>query len=106
LRADEFTNCELLCLRLALELETFTEAVPEWLEGAPGQFRRRWSNEFKARAVAEAMEPGQAFRRLRIASAYIRHNYLAGVVMLVRDNDRSRKIRLFRQQPGGLAHER
>ena len=34
------------------------EAVPERREGAPGQFRRRWSDEFKARAVAEAMEPG------------------------------------------------
>lgn len=34
------------------------EAVPERLEGAPRQFRRRWSDEFKARAVAEAMEPG------------------------------------------------
>ncbi|WP_113479904.1 transposase [Ensifer sp. Root278] len=34
------------------------EAVPERLEGAPRQFRRRWSDEFKERAVAEAMEPG------------------------------------------------
>jgi transposase len=34
------------------------EAVPERLEGAPRQFRRRWSDEFKARAVAEALEPG------------------------------------------------
>ncbi|MBY5592840.1 transposase [Rhizobium leguminosarum] len=34
------------------------EAVPERLEGAPRQFRRRWSDDFKARAVAEAMEPG------------------------------------------------
>lgn len=34
------------------------EAVAERLEGAPRQFRRRWSDEFKARAVAEAMEPG------------------------------------------------
>ncbi|MBX4994126.1 transposase [Rhizobium leguminosarum bv. viciae] len=33
------------------------EAVPERLEGAPRQFRRRWSDDFKARAVAEAMEP-------------------------------------------------
>ncbi|QRM40533.1 transposase [Rhizobium rhizogenes] len=34
------------------------EAVAERLEGAPRQFRRRWSDDFKARAVAEAMEPG------------------------------------------------
>lgn len=34
------------------------EAVPERFEGAPRQFRRRWSEEFKARAVAEAMAPG------------------------------------------------
>lgn len=34
------------------------EAVPERLEGAPRQFRRRWSDDFKERAVAEAMEPG------------------------------------------------
>ena len=34
------------------------EAVPERIEGAPRQFRRRWSDEFKERAVAEALEPG------------------------------------------------
>ncbi len=34
------------------------EAVAERLEGAPRQFRRRWSDKFKERAVAEAMEPG------------------------------------------------
>ena len=34
------------------------EAVAERFEGAPRQFRRRWSAEFKAQAVAEAMEPG------------------------------------------------
>lgn len=34
------------------------EAVAERLEGAPRQFRRRWSDEFKERAVAEAMQPG------------------------------------------------
>jgi len=34
------------------------EAVPERLEGAPRQFRRRWSDEFKAQAVAEALEAG------------------------------------------------
>jgi transposase len=34
------------------------EAVPERFEGAPRQFRRRWSDEFKERAVAEAMQPG------------------------------------------------
>lgn len=28
------------------------------LEGAPRQLQRRWSNEFKARAVAETLEPG------------------------------------------------
>ena len=55
------------------------EAVPERLEGAPRQFRRRWSDEFKERAVA-----------------YIRPNCLAGAAMLVPDNDRFRRIRLFR----------
>ncbi|THK33666.1 IS66 family insertion sequence element accessory protein TnpB [Ensifer sp. MPMI2T] len=34
------------------------EAVPERLEGAPRQLRRRWSDEFKAQVVAEALEPG------------------------------------------------
>ena len=34
------------------------EAVPERFEGAPRQFRRRWSDDFKERAVAEAIEPG------------------------------------------------
>ncbi|WP_375337424.1 MULTISPECIES: transposase [Rhizobium] len=34
------------------------EAVAERLEGALRQFRRRLSDDFKARAVAEAMEPG------------------------------------------------
>jgi len=34
------------------------EAVTERLEGAPRQFRRRWSDESKEPAVAEAMEPG------------------------------------------------
>ncbi|WP_425117344.1 transposase [Agrobacterium pusense] len=33
------------------------EAVPERFEGVPRQFRRRWSYDFKERAVAEAMEP-------------------------------------------------
>ncbi|QCJ01001.1 transposase [Agrobacterium larrymoorei] len=33
------------------------EAVAERLKGAPRQFRHRWSDEFKERAVAEAMEP-------------------------------------------------
>ncbi|ASS54331.1 transposase [Rhizobium leguminosarum] len=30
----------------------------ERLEGPPRQFRRHWSDDFKARAVAQAMEPG------------------------------------------------
>ena len=34
------------------------EAVAERLEGAPRQLRRRWSGEFKAQVVAEALEPG------------------------------------------------
>jgi hypothetical protein len=33
------------------------EAVPERLEGAPRQFRRRWSDEFKERAE----KPSQVF---------------------------------------------
>nr|WP_245320716.1 transposase [Bradyrhizobium lablabi] len=34
------------------------EAIAERLEGAPRQLRRRWSDEFKAQVVAEALEPG------------------------------------------------
>ncbi|MCK1714638.1 transposase [Bradyrhizobium sp. 143] len=34
------------------------EAVADRLEGAPRQLRRRWSDEFKAQVVAEALEPG------------------------------------------------
>ena len=34
------------------------EAVADRFEGSPRQLRRRWSDEFKARAVAEALEPG------------------------------------------------
>ena len=42
------------------ETRTFhmIEAVADRLEGAPQQLRRRWSDELKARAVAEALEPG------------------------------------------------
>lgn len=36
------------------------EAVADRLEGAPRLLRRRWSDEFKARAVAEALEPGSS----------------------------------------------
>lgn len=32
--------------------------MPSALRGAPRQLRRRWLDEFKARAVAEALEPG------------------------------------------------
>lgn len=34
------------------------EAVTERLDGAPVSERRRWSDEFKERAVAAALEPG------------------------------------------------
>lgn len=34
------------------------EAVVEHFDGAPVAERRRWSDEFKARAVAAALEPG------------------------------------------------
>jgi transposase len=34
------------------------EAVAGPLEGAPRQVRRQWSDEFKAQAVAETMQPG------------------------------------------------
>jgi transposase len=42
------------------EARTFhmIEAVAERLEGAPRQLRRRWSDEFNAQLVAEALEPG------------------------------------------------
>ena len=42
------------------ETRTFhmIEAVAERFEGAPRQLRRRWSDEFKAQIVAEALEPG------------------------------------------------
>lgn len=36
------------------------EAVADHFEGAPRQLRRRWSDDFKARAVAEALEPGSS----------------------------------------------
>ncbi len=44
------------------------EAVADRLEGAPRQLRRRWSDEFKARAVAEALEQARASRRSLIGS--------------------------------------
>ncbi|MGX1412786.1 transposase [Bradyrhizobium elkanii] len=34
------------------------EAVADRLEGSPRQLRRRWSDEFKAQVVTEALEPG------------------------------------------------
>jgi transposase len=34
------------------------EAVPDRLEGAPLQLRRRWSDEIKEQAVAESLIPG------------------------------------------------
>ncbi|MET4046095.1 transposase [Bradyrhizobium sp. RT6a] len=34
------------------------EAVADCIEGAPRQLRRRWSDEFKAQVVIEALEPG------------------------------------------------
>ena len=42
------------------ETRTFhmIEAVADRLEGAPRQLRRRWSDEFKAQVVTEALEPG------------------------------------------------
>src|SRR5262245_46676566 len=42
------------------ETRTFhmIEAVADRLEGAPQHLRRCWSDELKARAVAEALEPG------------------------------------------------
>ncbi len=36
----------------------FIEVVAERLEGAPVGERRRWSDDFKERAVAAALEPG------------------------------------------------
>lgn len=36
------------------------EAVADRFEGAPRQLRRRWSDDFKARAVAETLEPGSS----------------------------------------------
>lgn len=36
------------------------EAVADRFEGAPRQLRRRWSDDFKARAVAEALEPNSS----------------------------------------------
>ncbi len=34
------------------------EAVPDRLDGAPSQLRRRWSDEIKEQAIAEALVPG------------------------------------------------
>ncbi|WP_369127000.1 transposase [Paracoccus liaowanqingii] len=39
-------------------LQQLSEAVTERLDGAPVGERRRWSDEFKERAVAAALEPG------------------------------------------------
>ena len=36
------------------------EAVADRFEGAPRQLRRLWSDDLKARAVAEALEPGSS----------------------------------------------
>jgi transposase len=34
------------------------EAVPDRLDGAPSQLRRRWSDEIKEQAIAESLVPG------------------------------------------------
>ena len=51
------------------------EAVTERLDGAPVSERRRWSDEFKERAVAAALEPGvnvsALARRLGISPAQL-----------------------------------
>ncbi|WP_234881936.1 hypothetical protein [Agrobacterium larrymoorei] len=73
------------------------EAVAERREGAPKQFRRRWADEFEERAVAEEIEPGQAFQRLHIALAFIHHNSFAGVVMLAPDKGALRRLGLSRR---------
>jgi len=56
------------------------EAVAERLEGAPRQLRRRWSDEFKARAAAEALEPGASVSVIAHRPTFTRRSSLAGVV--------------------------
>jgi len=34
------------------------EVVPDRLDGAPSQLRRRWSDEIKEQAIAESLVPG------------------------------------------------
>ncbi|WP_081369369.1 transposase [Bradyrhizobium japonicum] len=67
------------------ETRTFhmIEAVADHLEGAPRQLRRRWSDEFKAQVVAEALEPGASvYRGSPIGSAFTRRSSSPGVAML------------------------
>lgn len=59
--------CELLCLRLVLNLEL---SAADRLEGAPRQLRRRWSDEFKARWLRHWSQ-ARAYRRSLIGSAFI-----------------------------------
>lgn len=58
------------------------EAVAERFEGIPRQLRRRRSDDFKARAVAESLEPGSSVpaitRRLDMVSQLPALFYLAG----------------------------
>lgn len=53
------------------------EAVADRLEGAQRQLRRRWSDELKARAVADWSQ-ARASRRSRIGSAFTSRSSLAG----------------------------
>jgi transposase len=50
-------------------------AVPERLEGAPAQVRRRWSSKFREQAVAETLMPGAnvsaVARRIGIAPSQL-----------------------------------
>ena len=63
-------------------LEPMIEAVVERLEGAPGQLRRRWSDELKAQAVAEALEPGASVSAIAHRIGFIPLSSSPGVVTL------------------------
>ncbi|QOZ23908.1 hypothetical protein XH93_09990 [Bradyrhizobium sp. CCBAU 51753] len=58
------------------------EAVADRPEGAPRQLRRRWSDEFKAQVVTEALKPGATSRRSPAGSAFTRRSCSPGAVML------------------------
>jgi hypothetical protein len=54
------------------------EAVVDRLDGAPVSRRRRWSDEFKARAVATTLDPDVNILAAAREIAFRRRSFLAG----------------------------